>query len=343
MELGPLMTTSVGSFPRPSWLAETDRGHAKFRFEGALLAEAQEDATLLSLREQEELGLDILTDGEQRRERFVYESALTWDGVDMKNKGTKTAFRGRTNYPQIVPRIVGKVRRRGAACVDEVRFAKAHTKRPIKVAVAGPMTLIDSTLDEFYRDEEALAMDIADATNAELRELQAAGCDMLQLDEPAMTRYHDKVLSYGARALDRCLDGITVPTFVHLCYGYPGGLSLQHHLTYPAVLEALLGTRIGGFSVEFGRSDFDPAVLAPCRDRLVMFGCVDPGNAPTPTVDVVKARITGALRHLDPHRLLLAPDCGLMTIGRALARAKVEVMVSAARALRHELGFGGGR
>jgi 5-methyltetrahydropteroyltriglutamate--homocysteine methyltransferase len=341
MQFGPLMTTSVGSFPRPGWLAETDRGHAKFRLEGALLGEAQDDATLLSLREQEELGLDILTDGEQRRERFVYQSSLTWDGVDMKNTATKTAFRGRTNYPQIVPRIVGKIARRGPACVAEVAFAKAHTNRPIKVAVAGPMTMIDSTLDEFYGDEDRLAMDIAAATNDELRDLQAAGCDMLQLDEPAMTRYHDKVLDYGARALDRCLDGITVPTFVHLCYGYPGGLSLQHHLTYPRVLEALLETRIGGFSVEFGRSAFDPALLAPCRDRLVMFGCVDPGNAPTPTVDVVKARIAGALRHLDPYRVLLSPDCGLMTIGRALARSKVEVMVAAAGALRRELGLGG--
>src|SRR5271170_7658569 len=162
MELGPLMTTSVGSFPRPAWLADTNRGHAKFRLDGTMLAEAQEDATVVSLREQEELGLDILTDGEQRRARFVYEAALTWDGVDMENTGTKTAFRGRTNYPQTVPRIVGKIHRRGPACVAEVRFAKAHTTRPIKIAVAGPMTMIDSTLDEFYRDEERLAMDIAD-------------------------------------------------------------------------------------------------------------------------------------------------------------------------------------
>jgi 5-methyltetrahydropteroyltriglutamate--homocysteine methyltransferase len=336
MELGPLTTTSVGSFPRPSWLAETDRGHARFRLEGQALREALDDATVLSLAEQEELGLDIVTDGEQRRARFVYHAAMTWYGVDRVNTGTKTAFRGRVNYPQTVPRIVGPVRRRGAACVEDVRFAKAHTRQPLKLAVAGPLTIVDSTLDEFYGDEEALAMDAAVAINAELRDLETAGCDMLQIDEPAMTRYHDKVFAFGARALDRCLDGITVPTVVHLCYGYPGGLPLQHHLTYPKLLDALLETRIGGVSVEFGRSEFDPAVLAAFRGRLIMFGCVDPGAAPTPTVEAVKRRVAGLLDRvaIDPRHVLLAPDCGLMTIGRALARAKIKVMVEAAKELR---------
>jgi 5-methyltetrahydropteroyltriglutamate--homocysteine methyltransferase len=337
MQLGPLMTTSIGSFPRPSWLAETVRGRATFRFAGDALKEAADDATIVTLREQEALGLDILTDGEQRREGFIFHTTATWDGIDLVNKARKESYRGRSNYPQIVPRIVGKIKRRAAAAVEDVRFAKAHTDRPIKLAVPGPMTLIDSTIDEFYRDDEALAMDCAAAINAELRDLQAAGCDMLQIDEPAMTRYHDKVLAYGARALDRCLDGITVPTFVHLCYGYPGGLSLQHHFTYPAVIDALMQTRIGGFGVEFARSDYDPAVLKPCRGRLIMFGCVDPGDTPPPALDVVKRRIGQALQYFEPRDILLAPDCGLMTISRALARAKVGVMVEAARALRREL------
>ena len=159
---------------------------------------------------------------------------------------------------------------------------------------------------------------------------------MLQLDEPAMTRYHDKTFAYGARALDRCLEGVTVPTFVHLCFGYPGGMSLQHNFTYPELLDALLKTRIGGFTVEFARSSFDPAVLKVCRDRLIMFGCIDPGDTPAPTVDEVKRRVRQALEYLNPHRLLLAPDCGLMTISRALARDKLRVMVEAARSLRQE-------
>jgi len=336
MKFGPLMVTSVGSLPRPSWLAATERSRATFRLEGEALREAQEDATRLTLREQEEIGLDILTDGEQRRESFVYHAAATWDGVDMTNQREKETYRNRKS-PHIVPRITGKVTRRGPACLEEVRFAKANTQRPVKVAVAGPMTVIDSTLDEFYGDEAELAMDIAAAVNAELLELQAAGCDVLQLDEPAMTRYHDKVFAYGARALDRCLEGVRVPTFVHLCFGYPGGLALQHQFAYPALLDALMRTRIGGLTVEFGRSDFDPAVLAVCRDRLVMFGCIDPGNTPAPTVNAVKHRVRQALRHVDPQRLLLAPDCGLMTISRSLAREKLRVMVEAATQLRREL------
>ncbi len=339
LALGPLATTSIGSFPRPSWLAETNRGHARFRLSGAALEEAKDDATIVSLREQEELGLDILTDGEQRRERFVYHAMLTWDGIDLVNTATKTSFRGRENYPQMLPRVVGPLRRRDPACVADVHFAKAHTSRPVKLAVAGPLTIADSTVDQFYGDEAALVMDAAAALNAELRDLQAAGCDMLQIDEPAMTRYHDKVLAFGARALDRCLDGITVPTVVHLCYGYPGGLGLQHHIAYPRLLDALMETRIGGVSVEFGRSDFDPAVLAPCRDRLILYGCVDPGAAPAPSVDAVKRRVAALLDRvaIDPRRVLLTPDCGLMTIGRELARAKIGAMVEAAKELRRGL------
>jgi 5-methyltetrahydropteroyltriglutamate--homocysteine methyltransferase len=337
MKLGPLTTTTIGSFPRPAWLADTNRSRVKFRMEGDALREALDDATIITLHEQEELGLDILTDGEQRRESFVYHAPATWDGVDMANMATKDSYRGRKNYPHIVPRITGKIKRRKAAAVDEVRFAKAHTQKPVKVDVVGPMTVVDSTLDEFYKDEAALAMDAAAALNAELLDLQAAGCDVLQIDEPAMTRYHDKVFSYGARALDRCLEGITVPTFVHLCFGYPGGLSLQHNFTYPELLGALMKTRISGFTVEFARSTFDPSVLKGCRDRLIMFGCVDPGDNPPPTVDTVKRRIAQALEHLDPTRLLLAPDCGLMTISRELAREKLKVMVTAARDLRRQL------
>jgi 5-methyltetrahydropteroyltriglutamate--homocysteine methyltransferase len=196
------------------------------------------------------------------------------------------------------------------------------------------MTVIDSALNEGYADEAELAMDIAAAVNAELLDLQKAGCDMFQLDEPAMTRYHEKVMAYGAQALDRCLEGVTVPTIVHLCYGYPGGAGLQHHYTYPELLDRLMQTRISGFTVEFARSNYDPAILKPYRDRLIMFGCVDPGNTPAPSLDEVKRRVAGAIAHLDPKRVLLAPDCGLMTISRSLAREKLAVMVAAAKALR---------
>ena len=216
----------------------------------------------------------------------------------------------------------------------DLEFAKSHTARPVKMALPGPMTVIDSTLNEAYDDEGALALDIAAALNTEMNELQAAGCDVLQLDEPAMTRYHEKVFDYGAEALDRCLDGITVPVIVHLCFGYPGGAGLQHEYEYPDLLAALMETRISGFAVEFGRSSFDPALLKACGERIVMFGCIDPGASPAPSIEAVKTRVAQALEHLDPGQLWLAPDCGLMTIGRELARDKLMVMVEAARQLR---------
>jgi 5-methyltetrahydropteroyltriglutamate--homocysteine methyltransferase len=334
MKLGPLTTTSIGSFPRPTWLAHTERNRVAFRLEGDELRQAQDDATVVTLREQEEMGLDVLTDGEQRREGFIFHMTRTWDGVDLANQVQKEIYRRRVQH-RLVPRITGKIRRHSTATVEDVRFAKAHTSRPVKMALAGPMTVIDSAANEAYKDEAEMAMDIAAAINAELLDLQAAGCDMFQLDEPAMTRYHEKVMAYGARALDRCLEGVTAPTIVHLCYGYPGGAALQHHYTYPELLDRLMQTRISGFTVEFARSTYDPAILRPYRDRLIMFGCIDPGDTPAPTVEAVKRRIAGALEHLDPRRVLLAPDCGLMTISRALAREKLEVMVAAAKALRN--------
>jgi 5-methyltetrahydropteroyltriglutamate--homocysteine methyltransferase len=333
MQLGALTTTSIGSTPRPNWLAQTDRSRATFRLTGAALREAQDDATLVTLREQEEIGIDIVTDGEQRREGFIFHMTSSWDGIDVVNQVQKEIYRNRA-APRMVPRITGKIKRRGPAIVDDVRFAKAHTKQRVKMALAGPMTVIDSALNESYKDEAEMAMDISTAINAELLDLQAAGCDMFQLDEPAMTRYHDKVMAYGARALDRCLEGVTVPTLVHLCYGYPGGAGMQHHYTYPELLDRLMQTRISGFTVEFARSDYDPAILKPYRDRLIVYGCIDPGNTPAPSIDAVKRRIAMALEYLDPHRVLLAPDCGLMTISRDLAREKLRVMVEAARALR---------
>ncbi len=336
MRLPPIATTTIGSFPRPGWLAEAERSQVKFRLDGALLREALDDATLLSLREQEEIGLDLLTDGEQRRPHFINHVLAAWDGVDVANQGIKPVYRRRVQQ-RLVPRIVGKVKRRTAAVLEDLRFAKAHTLHPLKMAVPGPLTVVDSTLDEAYGDEESLAMDVASAINAELLDLQAAGCDMLQIDEPAMTRYHEKVAAYGAAALERCLDGISIPTIAHLCYGYPGSAGHQHEYEYPELLERLMKTRIGGFALEFARSNYDPALLSICQGRLVMFGCVDPGDPPLPPVEAVVGRVRAALRYVEPARLLLAPDCGLMTISPELARAKARFLVEVAQDLRRSL------
>ncbi len=336
MQLPPIAVTTVGSFPRPGWLAETRRSEVTFLLQGERLREAQDDATLLVLRRQEEIGLDLLTDGEQCRAQFIYHVLASLDGIDLANRLPK-AIRRRASHERPVPRVIGRINRRRAAVVDDFLFAKSHTTRPLKVSVPGPMTVVDSTYNEFYADEAALAMDVAAALNAELIDLQKAGCDVVQIDEPAMTRYHEKAAAYGASALDRLLEGLSIPSIVHLCYGYPGGDPLQHEYEYPELLALLANTRIGGFSLEFARSGFDPKHLRLCGERLVMFGCVDPGNSPPESIDEVTARVRAALDYVDPSRLLIAPDCGLMTISRELAYAKAKLLVDVARKVRSRL------
>jgi 5-methyltetrahydropteroyltriglutamate--homocysteine methyltransferase len=336
MNLPPIATTTVGSFPRPAWLSDRDRSEVTFRLEGELLREAQDDATIAILHEQERVGLDLSTDGEQRRPQFINHVLAAMDGFDLVNRRDK-AIRRRTGVERPVPRVVGPVSRRAVAVVGDLLFAKAHTSLPVKMAVPGPMTVVDTTYDEFYKDEEKLAIDVAAALNEELLALQTAGCDVAQIDEPAMTRYHEKAAAYGVRALDRCLEGVTMPTIVHLCYGYPGAGQRQHEYEYPELLELLMHSRIGGFSVEFARSGFDPAVLDICKDRLIVFGCVDPGDTPPEPLEKVVARAGAALDHVEPERLLLAPDCGLMTVSRELALEKARLLVQTAGELRKTL------
>lgn len=344
MQIPPIATTTIGSFPRPRWLASNIdiatgvkvRSTVTFNLEGELLNEGMDDATTVTIRDQERAGLDIVTDGEQRRPHFIDHILNSLDGVDTKNRAPKDTYRRREEVHK-VPRVYGPIARRRPAVVEDLQFAKACTDHPVKMAVPGPMTVVDSTLDEHYGDEAAMAMDMAAAINEELRDLEAAGADVLQIDEPAMTRYHEKVADYGARALDRCIEGITVPTIVHLCYGYPGGKSLQHQYEYPELFPLLLATNIGGFAVEFARSNYDPAILEPCKDRLVVFGAVDPSNVSIPPVESVVTRVRHALRYLDPEKLLLAPDCGLMTVTRELAFAKAQLLAAAAQILRQTL------
>jgi 5-methyltetrahydropteroyltriglutamate--homocysteine methyltransferase len=336
MQLPLIATTTIGSFPRPNWLGGTERSRVTFRLEGSALKEAQDDATSLAMQTQERIGIDLLTDGEQRRTGFIDHILAAFDGIDLDKPALKKIYR-RREQDRMVPRITGKVMRRRAAIVDDLRFAKAQTKKPVKMAVPGPMTVIDSTLDEAYHDEETMAMDIAAALNEELRELQTAGCDVVQIDEPAMTRYHEKVFAYGSRALDRCLEGINIPSIVHLCYGYPGGAAQQHEYEYPDLLNELMKTRIGGLGVEFARSNYDPAVLSICKGRLIMFGCVDPSDSPVPPVARVVDRVRTALKFIPSANLWLAPDCGLMTIGRELAHAKARLLVEVAQVIRQTL------
>jgi 5-methyltetrahydropteroyltriglutamate--homocysteine methyltransferase len=334
MQLPPVAATTVGSFPRPTWLEPLRLG------DPAVLREAQDDATVLVLREQQEAGLDLVSDGEQRRqEGFIHHVLGGMEGFDIQRKRGKVIRRNRSGQERLVPTVVGKVRRTGPIVLDDLRFAKSHTGLPVKMTVPGPLSAVDSTYDEAYGNEVALAMDIAAAINEEILALQAAGCDVVQIDEPAMTRYHDKTASYGAEALNRCLDGVTIPTLVHLCYGYPGGDRGpgQHEFEYPELLELLMETRIGGFSLEFARSGYDPSILKGCGDRLVLYGCIDPGGTELEPLDLVIGRVHAALQYLAPEQLLIGPDCGLMTLSRDLARQKAVLLASAAQEVRHSL------
>ena len=337
MQMQKLMTSHTGSLPRPKWLGQTKRSAITFTLSGEALEEGLDDAVIMALREQDEIGVDIVTDGELRRTSFIFHVAGVWEGINATDLAPKEIFRNRA-ATHLVPRVTGKIRRRGPSpAVADTIFAKRHTKKPVKMQVPGPMTVVDSSLNQAYEREADCAMDIAAALNTELRDLQAAGCDMIQIDEPAMTRYHDKTRDYGAAALDRCIEGITVPTIVHLCYGYPGGDARQYQYQYEGLLPTLMQTKIGGFTVEFGRSPFDPTVLKLCGDRIVFFGCVDPGDTPAEAPEAIAAKVRGALKVLDPHQLVLTPDCGLVTISRPLAHAKLATMAQAAQMLRKEL------
>jgi 5-methyltetrahydropteroyltriglutamate--homocysteine methyltransferase len=335
--LPPVATTTVGSLPRPEWLAEHQRSEVTFRLEGALLDEALDDATIIAVHEQERLGLDLLTDGEQRRTNFIFYVLDKLAGFDIVRRKPKNVFRARVDYNRVVPRVVGPVSWRAPAVTGDFRFAQAHASKPVKVSVPGPMTVVDSTVDEFYGDETALAMDVAAAMNRELLELQAAGCQILQIDEPAMTRYHEKVAAYGLRALNRCLEGIKVPTIIHLCYGYPGGQALQHEFQYPELLTRLMDSPVAGFSLEFARSGYSPDILKIVNGRLVMYGCVDPGETPPEPLEALTARVDAALKYVKPEHLLISPDCGLMTIPRELAWAKIQRLAEAAQETRKRL------
>ena len=336
LALPPIAVTTVGSFPRPAWLATRDRSDITFQIPSDVLEEALDDATVEVIHEQERIGLDLLTDGEQRRPNFINHMLSGMEGIDLRERRMKS-IRRRVGNDRLVPRVVGKVRRRAPIAQDDFAFARGQTDRLLKMAVPGPVTVVDTTYDEFYGDEAALAMDVAAAINEELRDLEAAGCNVIQIDEPAMTRYHEKAAAYGVQALERCLEGITVPTFVHLCYGYPGTGPGQYEYEYPELLDMLMDTSIGGFSLEFARSGYDPGILRRCEGRLVMFGSIDPGDTPADSVDTVVERIRSALEHVEPVKLLIAPDCGLMTINRELARTKARLLVEAAATVRRSL------
>ncbi|RZL88019.1 MAG: 5-methyltetrahydropteroyltriglutamate--homocysteine methyltransferase [Variovorax sp.] len=334
-------TTIVGSFPQPDWLIDRAKLAGRFpprvrarelwRIPPQYLEEAQNDATLMAIRAQEEAGLDIVSDGEIRRESYSNRFATALDGVDLDNPGSAL---DRSGHPNPVPRIVGRIRRRHAVEVEDLRFLRAHTDRQVKITVPGPFTMLQQAQNDYYGSEEEAAMDYAEAVNAEIRDLFAAGADVVQIDEPYMQARPEKARQYGLKALNRALDGITGTTAVHICFGYaaiiherPSGYSFLPELAQCSCRQV---------SVETAQSHLDCSALAALDGKRVMVGCIDLSTPEVESVDTIVERIRRALPYVKPENVILAPDCGMKYLPRDAAIGKLRAMVAAARVLREE-------
>jgi 5-methyltetrahydropteroyltriglutamate--homocysteine methyltransferase len=338
-----LPTTVVGSYPQPGWLLDRAalgsrvpprvRARDLWRVSPEALAEAQDDAALLALRDQEAAGIDIVTDGESRRESYSNLFANALDGID---RDRPAAGLSRTGQPDVLPRVAGPIRRRGPVGVDEIVFLRAHTQRNIKATVPGPFTLSQQAVDEYYHDPLALALDYADAVNAELRDLVAAGADVVQIDEPYLQARVEQARTFAVAAIDQALAGITVPTVLHSCFGYGARVKEKPTSGYP-FLEELTGCAVQQISIETAQPRLDLRVLDRLDRKTVVLGVLDLGTEEVEAVDAIAARIREALTHLPPERLVIAPDCGMKYLSRGAARAKLAAMVAATRAVRREL------
>jgi 5-methyltetrahydropteroyltriglutamate--homocysteine methyltransferase len=333
----------VGSYPQPEWLIDRKRLAGRFpprvrarelwRIPEPLLAEAQDDATVLAIRAQEAAGLDIITDGEIRRESYSNRFATALDGVDIDNPGTAL---DRSGHPNPVPRVVGPIRRKHAVEVEDLRFLKRHTDRKVKMTVPGPFTMSQQAQVEHYGgSRELAAMDYAAAVNAEIRDLFAAGADIVQIDEPYMQARPDDARAYGLKALNRALDGVEGTTAVHICFGYaaiiherPAGYSF---------LPELAGCSCAQVSIETAQSKLDCAVLARLKGKKIILGVIDLSDMQIETPETVAARIKRALPYVAAEDIVVAPDCGMKYLPREVAFGKMRAMVEGARIARVEL------
>ncbi len=333
-----LPTSLVGSYPQPEWLIDRAklsqqvprvRADELWLVAPEKLEAAQDDATILAIRDQERAGLDIVTDGEQRRESYSNRFATALDGIDVENPGTTISRNGK---PIPVPRIVGPIRRARPIGLRDLEVLRANTARAVKATVPGPFTMSKQAEDDFYGDAEAVAMDYAAAVNAEIKDLFAAGADVVQLDEPWMQQHPDDARRYGLRVLDRALQGVTGTVAVHLCFGYaalvrdkPSGYSF---------LPELEGSKAQQISIEAIQPGLDLDVLRALPSKTIILGVIDLDNMDVETPQIVAQRIRRALRRVPPERLAIAPDCGMKYLPRPVAFAKMRAMVEGAVLVR---------
>ena len=337
-----LPTSLVGSYAQPEWLIDRKnlagrfpprvRARELWRVAPEFLEAAQDDATLLAIRDQERAGLDIITDGEQRRESYSNRFATALEGIDIENPGTAL---DRSGHPNPVPRIVGKVRRKQPVEVRDVEFLRASTDRTIKITVPGPFTMSQQAQNDFYTDEQEMALDYAAAVNAEIKDLFAAGADIVQIDEPYMQARPEKARRYGLRGLNAALEGVTGTTAIHICFGYAAIIHVR-----PAgysFLPELAVSRVQQVSIETAQSKLDCAVLQKLPGKTIILGTLDLSDMSIETPETVAGRIRRALPHVLAERIVVAPDCGLKYLPREVAFGKMRAMVEGARIVRQEL------
>ena len=342
MDLPLFPTSIVGSYPQPEWLIDRAKLAGRFpprvrarelwRVDQGHLEEAQRDATLLAIKAQEDAGLDILTDGEMRRESYSNHFATALDGIDIDNPGTAL---DRSGHPNPVPRVVGPISRAHAVSVDEVRFLRANTDRVIKMTVPGPFTMSQQAQDDHYKDPAALALAYADAVRAEIADLFTAGADIVQIDEPYMQARPEPAREFGLAALNRALEGAGGTTAVHICFGYaaiihdrPSGYSF---------LPELASCTCDQISIETAQSKLDLEVLDELGGKTIILGVIDLSTPEVESDDVVAERVRGALKHVEPERIVISTDCGMKYLPRSAAEGKMRAMAGAAERLRAEV------
>jgi 5-methyltetrahydropteroyltriglutamate--homocysteine methyltransferase len=351
-----LLAQLVGSYSKPGWLVNHSRVTTPYddagfwRPEPSVLRAAQDDATRLAIDDQERVGLDVITDGEERRHRFdsyffrrfggldtVTLGAWRTENRDMSFIDVDPEVRARLDQAR-APRVVSEITWPGPIALQDLRFLKRHTRRPVKMTVIGPLTTAARLVNEFYTDEESLGLAAASVINEELRSLDALGVDIIQLDEPDFHFRHDAASRWGTRALDRAFLGIRATTAVHICYGYAYIGRKRAAAHYGSALEAIAASTCQQISLEYEQPKHDQEILRCCGDKTVILGCLDLGTSEVENPSYIAGRIRAALTVVPPERLHVAPDCGMWFLPRPVAFAKLESLVAAASMVRKELG-----
>jgi 5-methyltetrahydropteroyltriglutamate--homocysteine methyltransferase len=337
-----LLTTVIGSYPQPEWLVDRKnlqsrlppriRAREIWRIPEPLLQLAQDDATLLAIRDMERAGVDIISDGEMRRESYSNRFATALDGMDLDNPGVAM---DRTGHPNPVPRVVGSIRRLYPVEVRDVEFLRRNTDRRIKITVPGPFTITQQAQDDYYHDQKALALDIAAAVNEEIRSLQAAGADVVQIDEPYLQARPEQARAYGVEVINRALQGIEGTTALHLCFGYAA--IVHNRPGQYAFLPELNECIVKQIAIEAAQPRLDLSILRRFPAKTLIVGVLDLGDMEVETPEIVAGRIRAALQYIEPERLILAPDCGMKYLPREVAFGKLCALVEGTRIVRQEL------